>query len=105
MKIKLTNNQFTTLFNIFQMLCGDKEVPAPESFEARLMLAILHGIYKQLYKKAVDRKKKYAISMSEQEALAFWIFFSKYEFLEQEAVFERNLIQTILNGIHQKYTA
>lgn len=107
MKIKLTHTQFLTLFSIFKMLCGEGQgfSPAPASFEARLMLAILHGIYKQLYKKAIDRKKKYTLILTEQEALAFWIFFSKYDFLDDEAVFEKTLVQTLNNGIHQKFAS
>jgi hypothetical protein len=104
MKIKLSLNQFTTLFNIFTSTVGEDELPPADNFEARLLLAILQGIWKQLYKKRIDVKKKYSLTLSEQEALAFWIFFNKFEVLPIEAVYERTIVQMICNSIHQKFT-
>jgi hypothetical protein len=104
MKIKLTQTQFLTLFSIFKMICGEGQVAPSSNFEMRLFLAILNGIYKQLYKKAIDKKKKYTVSLSEQEALAFWIFFSRtYDLFAEDAILETTLVQTINNAIHQKF--
>lgn len=102
MKLKITSSQFSSLLNLFHSLCGIDVLP-PKSFEGKLLLAILSGIYKQLYKKAVDKKKKYTVTLSEQEALAFFIFFKKQHILPGDAVYEANLLDTICNQIHQKY--
>lgn len=104
MKLKLSYIQFKALYSIFQQLFN-ADAAKPKSIEARLMLSILIGIYVKLYKLSspVTKKKKYSIALNEPEALAFWIFFNKYNFLPEEMIYEANLIDTINNIIHQKF--
>lgn len=102
MNFKLSAIQLNAILQLFQSICGDHARP-PQNFEAKLMLAVLSGIYRQLHKKSVDKKKKYTVLLSEQEALAFWIFFNKQHIIPNEAVYEANLIDFMCNRIHQKY--
>ena len=101
MKMKVSRAQFTALLNIFNAVCNR---PVPPNFEARLMMILLESIRKQLIKKSVDFKKKYSLTMSDQEALSFFIFFKKFHFFPEDAIYETVLVDSICNGIHQQYT-
>jgi hypothetical protein len=101
MKLKLTKAQFKALYALFQhMIVGAK----PKGLEARLLRALLFNIYEKMYKKAIDEKTRYSLSLSEEEALAFWVFFNKFNYIPVEMIFEANLVQTICNNIHQKFS-
>jgi hypothetical protein len=103
MKFKLSHNQLITLSNIFQAFAGE-DTPKVENFEARLLLAIMLGIDRQIRRKLIDKKKKYNLNLNDVECFAFWIFFSKYEIIPVEAIYEATLINLINNQIHQSLT-
>jgi hypothetical protein len=101
MKLKLSKAQFKALYSLFQHIVLHVEV---KTLEARLLRALLFSIYQKLYKRAIDEKSKYSITLSEEQALAFWVFFNKYNYLPEEMMYEANLVSTISNNIHQKFS-
>lgn len=101
MTLKLNHSQFTALLSILHQIVTVEGEPA--SMEAKLLLSIIASIYKKLFTKSIEKKKKYSLKLTATEALAFWVFFSKYHFFEGEALFEAHLVQTINNTIHQKF--
>lgn len=100
MKLRLTKAQFKALYALFLRIINHAEV---NSIEARLLRRLLFSIYEKMYQKAIDEKPKYTITLSEEQALAFWLFFNKF-YLPEEMMYETNLIQTISNNIHQKFS-
>jgi hypothetical protein len=102
MKVKLSRTQFFSLLQVFQVIClaGTSQ----SNFEARLLMLLLDQIKKQLIKKSLDFKQKYSLSLNEQEALAFYIFFKKFHFFSTDAMYEANMVDMLCNQIHQKFT-
>lgn len=104
MKTKLTRQQLKALLAVFDGLFRDEQEPHIGNFEARLLLAIMQGIHLQLKKKVLDVKTKYNLKLTDVEALAFWIFFNKFDIRPAGAIYEANLIDQICNLIHQSQT-
>lgn len=100
MKIKVNRTQFHVLWHVIQRLCGGSP---PPKFEAKLLMALLLEINKQLLTKSVSVKKNYTLTFSEAEALAFFIFFKKFHFFTTDEIYEATLVDTICNQIHQAY--
>lgn len=101
MKLKLTKAQFKALYALFQRFIVHADA---KTLEAKLLRAVLFGIYKKMYDKDINDKQKYSITLKDAEALAFWIFFNKYFYFPAEMIYESNLVQTINNNIHQKFS-
>lgn len=99
MKVKLNHNQLATLAGLLQKIVGNDATP-PDNLEARLLFCLLSQTYKQVRKKLIDKKPKYSIQMTEPEALAFWVFFSKGLFIiKSDDICETTYNFTIVNGI------
>jgi hypothetical protein len=108
MKFKLSRQQLIALRNVFKTLVGADIVEAPESFEARLLMALLLSIFKQLSRKYMDTpltKPHVSIRLNQVEALAFWIYFSKFHEFSVHQVYEANLIGQINSSIHQQLSS
>lgn len=108
MKIKLNHSQLSTLAGIFQKIVGDDATP-PENLEARLLFCQLSLIYKQVQKKLIDKKPKYTLQMTEPEALAFWVFFSRGLFIIKsddicETTYKATLVNGITSAIHHHFS-
>ena len=101
MKIKLSRSQFFSLLQIYQLVCSAK---TPENFEARLIMVILDLTKKQLIRKSVDIKKKYSVTLSDIEALAFFIFFKKFHIFPEGSIYEATLVNTICNQVHHHFS-
>ena len=102
MKLKFSRTQFTALYDLLQQMVI---AARPKGIETKLLHAILVDVYKTFYKKAFDlNKRQYSITMADHEACAFWLFFQKFT-IPEEMTFERNLVNTISNQIHQKYSS
>ncbi len=101
MKLKLNKSQFIALYELLQSAVANITVTG---IEAKLIHAIMQDVYRKFYVRAFDVQKRiYTIKLSECEACAWYLFFSRFQ-LPQEAVFEANLLHIINNDIHQKYT-
>jgi len=99
MKLKLTRIQFKAMYSLFQNLFVAVK---PKEMEAMLLHSILMGIVKKMYARDFEDRKKYSLTLTDAEAQAFCVFFTKYE-MPIELVYERNLILTITNLINQKF--
>ncbi len=67
----------------------------------KLLVAILHRLYKKCVVKLLDLKKKYTLEMDAETALAFYIYFNDEKF--NPANFTDITLKTICNSINQKY--
>jgi hypothetical protein len=101
MKLKLTKAQFKALYALFQRFVVNADA---KNIEAKLLRAILFSIYEKMYKRDINDKSKYTITLKDEEALAFWVFFNKYFYFPSEMVYESTLVQTVCNSIHQKFS-
>lgn len=102
MNLKLTHSQFFALYDLLQkMVIAAK----PSGITAKLLHSILISVYKKFYTKAFDKnKKQYSVSLNDEEACAWWLFFDACP-LPDNMKFEINLVGTISNSIHQKFAA
>lgn len=101
MKFKLNKSQLQSLLNLFQQICS---LEKPDNFEARLLYVILEQIKSQLIKKSADTRKKYIVSFTDHESLAFFIFFKKFHFFTPETLYEATMVNLICNQIHSHHS-
>ncbi|MEQ1677881.1 MAG: hypothetical protein ABL876_14320 [Chitinophagaceae bacterium] len=101
MKLKLTYAEFKTLHSLLQRICIGI---LPKGIQARVLHGVLFRLYRKFYNKAIEVKKKYSISMEDDEACAFYMFLSSFDMTGEE-VFTINLVHQINISIHQKYSA
>jgi len=101
MKMKMTYAEFTALYQLLANVCT---AITPKGIEAHVLHGTLFRLYKKFYRKAIEVKKKYSISIEADEACAFYMFFSKFNTSKADP-FTQNLIQQTLNTVHQKYSA
>lgn len=101
MKLKLTRSQFDALYSIFDTIIDNTHYL--DGMQAKLLYSLLYGTFLKLHKKTVEKKLEYTLTLTDQEAIGFWLFFEKYP-LNASLPFEVNLIQTISNAIHQKFS-
>ena len=100
MKLKLTYVQFKSLYEV---LAGIVKSAKPVGMQTKMLHSVLMDVYEKMYKKDFAKKKTYSITLKTHEAVAFWMFFQRYQ-LPAEMVFEQNLVFTISNSIHQKFS-
>lgn len=99
MKLKLSYTEFKALHDLLQGLLFPN---ITTGIKGRLLRAMLLSIFKKFYVKMLDeRKKKYSITLKEEYACAWWLFFSEYQ---APTPYEANLVAQINNSIHQKYS-
>jgi hypothetical protein len=101
MKLKLTAAEFLVLHDLLQRVVMGT---LPKGIQQQVLHGVLFQLYKKFYKKAIETKNRYTVTMEPMEACAFQLYFSKYQ-LEQEEVFTINLVHQLNNSIHQKYIA
>ncbi len=101
MKLKLSFAEFTVLLSLLQKICIGQ---LPVKMQGVVVHGVLFRLYKKFYSKGILTKRKYTITMENDEAAAFFLFFNKYD-LTGEQVFTINLITQIKNSIHQKFPA
>ena len=101
MKLKLSHAEFTALHTLLAAICTGI---TPGGIQAHVLHGVLFRVYKKFYRKAIDHKKKYAINLDDDEACAFYMFFTK-EQMPAHDVFTINLLTQITNNIHQKYAS
>lgn len=100
MKLKLTNSEFMVIHSLLQNVCMGIR---PKGIQEHVLHGTLFRLYKKFYSKAIETKKKYSIAMGDDEACAFYMFFSKYN-MSSETPFTINLVLQINNVINQKYS-
>jgi hypothetical protein len=98
MTLKLTRIQFLALYNLYLNVVL-KDVAL--TMHDKLTLTMMVRVYQKLYKKAMENKPKYRIKLTEEEAIAFWIYWQGHTF--SPSSFEGNLLTTIINSIDQKF--
>lgn len=98
MKLKLTRSQFTAIYNLLKSHLVELK---PHGIEAVMLHDILMGIYEKFYYRDFDIKKKYSVPLTDAQACAFYFYFSRVNL--EELTYEKTLVQTINNQIHQKY--
>lgn len=101
MKLKLTKAEFTVLYSLMQIVCIGT---IPKKMEQVILHGVLFRLYKKFYNKAITQKSKYGITMENDEAAAFCVFFSKYEWQDEDA-FTINLVHQINFKINQLFAA
>ena len=101
MKLKLTAAEFSVLNSLLQVVCISI---VPKGMQAIVLHGTLLRLYKKFYNKAFVMKKKYGVTIEDDEACAFYMFFSKFDMSNAE-LFTINLVTRINNSIHQKYSA
>ena len=101
MKLKLSFAEFSVLLSLLQKICIGQ---IPSKMQAVVLHGALFRLFKKFYNKGILTKRKYSITMENDEAAAFFLFFNKYD-LTGEQVFTINLVTQINNSIHQKFPA
>lgn len=99
MKLKLSHSEFTSLYEMLKDVVEETGFK-PLSNDA-LYHIILVGLYKKFYRRAIEKMKQYNISLEPQEAIAFYRVFVDGSYIP--GLFEANLVQQILNNIHQQF--
>lgn len=100
MKLKLTSSEFLVLHDLLQRICiGIK----PKGIQAHVLHGVLFRLFKKFYKKAIETKLRYTITIEADEACAFHMFFTTQP-MEDEEVFTMNLVHQINTKIHQTYS-
>lgn len=99
MKLKLTSSEFMVLHSLLQNVCMGIR---PKGIQEHVLHGTLFRLYKKFYNKAIETKKKYTIAMADDEACAFYMFFSKFN-MSNENAFTVNLVLQINNHINQKF--
>lgn len=98
MKFKLTKTEFKSIHDLLQQITL---LIKPQGIEQILLHSLLFSIYKKLYSKALDTKKQYSFSLSDEQACAWYLFFSKTN-VEMDD-YTVNMVLRINNSIHQKF--
>jgi hypothetical protein len=99
MNLKLTNSEFFSLYLLMEKCIAGS---CPKGIEAIAIHGVLKGLYKKFYVRAFDIKKKYAVTLEDHEACAFYMFFSRYP-MKDENTFSVNLVIQLNISIHQKF--
>lgn len=99
MKFKLTYLQFFALFNI---LSNVVDTHKPEDMEDKLLNVIIAGLYKKFFKMTIEKKLRYLISFSPQEAIAFSILLTDHPF--HVSSYEGNLLNQCIARINLLYS-
>jgi hypothetical protein len=100
MKLKLSSSEFLVLHTLLQQVVMGV---LPQGIQQQVLHGVLFQLYKKFYKKAIETKNRYTITMEPMEACAFQMYFSKHS-MEGVEVFTINLVHQINNSIHQKYS-
>lgn len=100
MKLKLSSAEFLVLHDLLQRICiGIK----PKGIQAHVLHGVLFRLFKKFYKKAIETKHRYTVSIEADEACAFYMFFTNQP-IQNEETFTINLIHQINTKIHQTYS-
>lgn len=99
MKLKLTYDQFMALHDLFRDVSHKY---GAQDFWDKLLHIHTTTIFKRMYQLAINKKPKYTLSLSDEQAIAFWLL--THDHKQPDASFLGNLLNTINNSIHQKYT-
>ncbi len=80
-----------------------RESLAHEHFDMtdKLCVAILHRLYKRVVLKLLDLKNKYTVTLDDETAIAFYIYFNDCAFHPTE--FNDHTLKTICNNINKLY--
>ena len=100
MKLKLSFSEFTVLYHLLLTVCTGIQ---PKGIQAHILHGTLFRLFKKFHSKSIESKKRYTISMEDDMACAFYLFYSQYKMTGQD-VFTINLVTQINNSIHQKYS-
>ena len=100
MNLKLSKSEFFSLYLLLETSIADVR---PKGIEATALHGLLHGIYKKFYIRAFVTRDKYSVTITDAEACAFYMFFSKHG-LKGENTHAINLVIQINSSIHQKFS-
>lgn len=100
MKLKLTREQFKALYKILEGFSFNQIYV--KEMATKLIIELMFIVHKKFHSKEFNYKKNVTINLTDAEAMAFWMFFQHFK-LRKDMPFEKNLIQTISNSIHQKF--
>ena len=67
----------------------------------KLLVCILHRLYKRIVNKLLDHRNKYALKLDDETALAFYIYFNDQIFSPTE--FNDVTVKTICNSINKEH--
>lgn len=97
MKVQLTEQQAPALYTLLAYgLTG-----VPTSADDRLILVHLRKIFQRLRNKFEEPKRKYSLSLTDAEALAYWIFFRDTDLTKFD--YEQNFITGHIMDIAQHF--
>lgn len=102
MKLQLTNSEFKAMHDLLQSVVIGVKPKTPEQY---VLHGVLFRLFKKFYVKALVQKKKYSLSMADDEACSFLLYFSKYHIPVNYSVQTNNLVLQIINTTNQKYNA
>lgn len=99
MKWKLNYSEFLVLLTLLQHVCTSI---TPSGIQANVLHGTLTRLYKKFYLRNLIKRNKYTITVTDDEACAFYMFFIKYN-LSGEEIFTINLVSQINGSINKKY--
>lgn len=99
MKLKLTKQEFMALYQLLQQL-NHKYVC--QDMEDKLYHILLTSLFIRFHKVSIIIKPQYSIKIAEAEAIALWV--CTHDNKMPESSFEGNLLNTINNSIHQRFS-
>lgn len=97
MKVKLTEQQAPALYGLLNAAMN-VVVHSPDD---KLILVHIRSIFKRLRNKLEEPKKKYSLSLTDAEALAYWIFFRDTDLSNFD--YEQNFIAAHVTDIAQHF--
>lgn len=103
MKLKLTNSELFALCRLVEAVMLSMQKKRSENkmdMQDKLDLALTERTWLTLYKKQLDMKQKYNVSLSAELALNFFIQFNDQTIPD---VYVQNLVRQVCDKIHQQY--
>jgi uncharacterized protein VirK/YbjX len=88
-----------TEFNALVQLLAAASVEEPQCLSEVLMTAVLKELHDKLCRRIFSEQKKYKVSLTPAESIAFWMTFND----STPEHYEGNLALKICNDTHQKY--
>lgn len=99
MKLKLSHAQMMCLFNLLSKVPNEEHADA---WYDKLVQILVLRIYTKFRKAECEVRIKYSIKLTEEEAIAFFLYYGGHEY--PTTTFAGNMINSIRNTIHQKFT-
>ncbi|MBN8668739.1 MAG: hypothetical protein J0M30_14675 [Chitinophagales bacterium] len=100
MKLKLTRSEFEALFKSLDNVVNQ---PRPRGIQAVAIHGLLNSLWKKFYLRAAEKRNKYSVQISDEQACAFYLYFTRVD-PDTLDMFTANVINQLTMKIHQQFS-